>query len=80
VFSAFGTTREDAEILVSAYYAHNRSLPYHKRYPEFEITDDLVSQLFSVYQQLIATVIPILVSGKAKSVNDWIALLIPILT
>jgi hypothetical protein len=50
------------------------------RYPDFEITDDMVERLFSVYRDITTVCEPTLVSGEELSVNEWGNLISPILT
>ena len=78
LFSAFGTTKEDAELNLSAYYSRIHRNGYYKDYPDFEITDELIDSLFEVYTQIKSICLPILVSGEEKTIHEWIAILEPI--
>ena len=78
LFSSFGTTKEDAELNLSAYYSRTQIRDYYKDYPEFEITDELVNSLFVAYKEMKSVCLPVLVSGEAISIHEWIELLEPI--
>lgn len=78
LFSTFGTTKEDAELNLSAYYSRICRANYHKNYPDFEITDELIDSLFYAYKEMQRICLPILVSGEEKTVHEWIEILEPI--
>lgn len=78
LFSSFGTTKEDAELSLSAYYSTIHRANYYKTYPEFEITDELVDSLFCAYNSVKRICLPILVSGETKNIHEWIEILEPI--
>ena len=78
LFSTFGTTKEDAELNLSAYYSKVHRNSYFKDYPDFEITDELIDSLFYVYKDITQICLPILASSEEKNIHEWIKLLDPI--
>lgn len=79
LFGYFGTDGEDARINIENYQLWNARSMNPTPYPDFEITEDMVNNLFNVYQELMDTCIPILVSGEELSVGEWEKLITPIL-
>lgn len=80
LFGYFGDDKEDARNNLIMYQLWNARSMNPDRYPDFEITDDMVDRLFSVYRDITTVCEQTLVSGEMLSVNEWGNLISPILT
>ena len=72
LFGTFGDDRNDAEVDLQAY---QKSDLRTDSYPDFEITGELVDELFETYQKLTDVAVPILASGVRYPVIEWIHIL-----
>ena len=66
LFASFGDSKNDAATNLGMFLIDNRNHRLDKQYPTFEITDELVSQLYNAYQNIISATIPIL-----TTINDY---------
>ena len=71
LFSEFGSDRSDAEVNLSVYQVNNDRMPDYSKYPEFEITDELIENLYLTYSRLIQNSIDILTSNYIASLDSW---------
>lgn len=78
LFAEFGNNVLDAEVNLDQYKLHNSELPEDKQYPDFEITDNLVNNLFKAYQGVIKVSLPILMSKDILKADEWVEILLPI--
>lgn len=78
VFSEFGTTKSDAEVNLIQFLIDNDKLPDDKKYPTFEINDELIDSLYMAYQKLIDVSIPIFLRNGTTSRDDWQKILMQI--
>lgn len=69
LFASFGNNYADAENNLQDYRLRNKTLT--QSYPDFEITNDLVSDLYTAYQFLEEICIPIFRSDKQLTVSEW---------
>lgn len=68
LFGAFGDEKSDAVLDLEVY---QRSDLRRNSYPEFEITDELINDLFDTFNKLIEICVPLLVSKQIYPVNYW---------
>ena len=78
VFGSFGSDILDAEVNLDEYRIRNLDKPEDKQYPDFEISNDLILQLYNAYQSVIRTSLPLLMSKEIYSVDEWKTNLLPI--
>lgn len=79
LFGPFGDAKDDAEWNLSCYKFKNERRPDHEQYPDFEITDELVGELYETYQAIISASLPWLIAKTKHSMTEWTALISPIL-
>ena len=72
LFGYFGDDRADAENELQWFQLSHE---YTHRYSQFEITDDLINQTYSVFQNIITACVPILTSKEVLSVPEWFSIL-----
>lgn len=72
LFGTFGDDRNDAEVDLQAYQKSDLRTDC---YPDFEVTDELIDELFATTQKLIEVAVPILASGVRYPVIEWIHIL-----
>lgn len=72
LFGAFGDERSDAELDVEVY---QRSDLRKNSYPDFDITDKLIDEVFNTFDKLIYHSIPLLTSNSVFSIPQWVELL-----
>lgn len=77
LFGCFGTNIHDARHNLKEYKLFN-ARNFVSPYPNFEITDGVAKTLLQAYQALTAATVPVLLSGKQKSVADWIKIIEPV--
>lgn len=72
LFGVFGDERNDIEVDLITYQKSDLRTDC---YPDFEVTDELIDELFATTQKLIEVTVPILVSGVRYPVIEWIHIL-----
>ena len=74
LFADIGEDRDDAEANLMLFKLHNNE------YPDFDITDELITDLYTHYTQLVDAAVPVLASNKVLSIHEWIQVVHSILT
>ncbi len=73
IFSAFGEDADDAYVNIGVFLAQ------HNTYPDVVIDDRLADKLANTYVRITKVSMPILLSSKLCSINEWIHVVEPIL-
>ena len=79
LFGSFGTSRDDAELNLMDFQSDNQRQLEHLRYPDFEITDELIDDLYTAYQEVLKISLPLLLSKDTHSLEEWSQAVSPIL-
>ena len=78
LFGAFGETLYDADANLTGYQILNAKSIHSERYPDFEVTPELIDKVFKTYQAIIDETIPIFLSGQSRTSSEWAKILEPI--
>ena len=76
LFSEFGTTEKDASTNLFAYRAKNLD---KGKYPDFDITPELIHDVYVMYNKIKDVSLPILTSKEQYTTSEWLSLIEPIL-
>lgn len=78
IFGSFGDSLIDADVNLDEYKRNNARKLESYKYPDFEITEELIKSLYDHYQAVIKCSLPVLMSKGIKSVLEWKELLTPL--
>lgn len=70
LFGSFGDEKDDADINLTEFQLFNNE-KRDDRYPDFEVTSDLITQLFQTYQNLMNACTPLLLSKDVHDLQEW---------
>lgn len=78
IFSELGTTPGDAKVNLNIFKEDHCQEDSKKRYPDFEITQTLIKDLFTAFSKFKDISEPILLSKNELTKDEWYELIKPI--
>lgn len=75
LFGYFGDSREDARNELEWFQLSSD----YRNYSDFEVSEDLIEDVYTTFQKLINTCVSILISKDVLSTSEWFYILKPIL-
>ena len=78
IFMGLGKTEYDAQVTLMDFQDDFCTDKIENPYPMFEITDELVSKVYSTYVKFIDTCMPVLLKGDTVSIDDWEKIIKPV--
>lgn len=78
VFGAFGSDMIDADVNLDEYKRNNLKKSLQNQYPDFEITEYLIADLYDKYQKVIEASLPLLIDKEIFRIDIWKVVLLSI--